>query len=98
MPLVDLYFTACATGAKITLGIGLPLLRTLGESLATFMIPSTDQMIDVPGESSESLRKWDHLLTVHSDGPDAYNCALPGFHCSTLNIINKVGITQEETE
>ncbi|KAJ9143812.1 Alpha-galactosidase [Pleurostoma richardsiae] len=23
------------------------------------------------------------------DGPDAYDCALPGFHCSTLNIINK---------
>lgn len=23
------------------------------------------------------------------DGPDAFDCALPGFHCSTLNIINK---------
>ena len=25
-----------------------------------------------------------------SDGPDAYNCELPGNHCSVLNIINKV--------
>lgn len=23
------------------------------------------------------------------DGPDAWDCGLPGFHCSTLNIINK---------
>jgi hypothetical protein len=24
-----------------------------------------------------------------SDGPDAWNCGLPGFHCSVTNIINK---------
>jgi alpha-galactosidase len=24
-----------------------------------------------------------------SDGPDAYNCELPGFHCSITNIFNK---------
>lgn len=23
------------------------------------------------------------------DGPDAWDCGLPGFHCSTLNILNK---------
>lgn len=25
------------------------------------------------------------------DGPDAFDCELPGFHCSVVNIINKVG-------
>jgi hypothetical protein len=24
-----------------------------------------------------------------SDGPDAWNCGLPGFHCSVTNIANK---------
>ena len=24
-----------------------------------------------------------------SDGPDAWNCGLPGFHCSVTNIMNK---------
>jgi hypothetical protein len=24
-----------------------------------------------------------------SDGPDAWNCGLPGFHCSITNIMNK---------
>ena len=24
-----------------------------------------------------------------SDGPDAWNCELPGFHCSITNIMNK---------
>ena len=28
-------------------------------------------------------------LIVCSDGPDAWNCNLPGFHCSVTNIMNK---------
>jgi hypothetical protein len=28
-------------------------------------------------------------LTVSSDGPDAWNCGIPGFHCSVTNIMNK---------
>jgi hypothetical protein len=28
-------------------------------------------------------------LKKSSDGADAFNCALPGFHCSVTNIANK---------
>lgn len=28
-------------------------------------------------------------LTTGSDGPNAWNCELPGFHCSITNIMNK---------
>lgn len=28
-------------------------------------------------------------LLLFSDGPEAWDCGLPGFHCSTLNILNK---------
>jgi len=29
------------------------------------------------------------LLTFTSEGPDAWDCRLPGFHCSVTNIMNK---------
>ena len=29
------------------------------------------------------------MLINHSDGTDAWNCGLPGFHCSVTNIMNK---------
>ncbi|KAI0124703.1 glycoside hydrolase family 27 protein [Xylariales sp. AK1849] len=32
------------------------------------------------------------------DGPDAWNCGLPGFHCSLLNIINKASFITSKTE
>lgn len=32
------------------------------------------------------------------DGPDAWNCALPGFHCSTLNILNKASFVPSKAQ
>lgn len=32
------------------------------------------------------------------DGPDAHDCGLPGFHCSTLNIINKAAFIVSKAE
>ena len=28
-------------------------------------------------------------LMIQGDGPDAWDCSLPGFHCSVTNIMNK---------
>lgn len=35
---------------------------------------------------------------LHSDGPDAWDCGLPGFHCSTLNIINKASFVTSKAQ
>lgn len=32
------------------------------------------------------------------DGPDAWDCGLPGFHCSTLNIINKASFVVSKAQ
>lgn len=32
------------------------------------------------------------------DGPDAFDCALPGFHCSTLNILNKASFITSKAQ
>lgn len=32
------------------------------------------------------------------DGPDAYNCELPGFHCSVTNILNKASFVPSKAQ
>lgn len=46
-----------------------------------FMIHGIDQMQDVPGKKQQS-EDWEIYLTTFSDGSDAFNCVLPGFHVS----------------
>lgn len=63
-----------------------------------FTTPSTGQTTAVLGKHISfahlyliAFSMFGSLLTreQHSDGPDAWDCGLPGFHCSTLNIMNK---------
>lgn len=88
MLLADRFSIRFATGVKITHGIGALLLRTRGESQAMSLIPGMSPMLDVLGKFSYKLR----MLTCadeDSDGANAWNCELPGFHCSVTNIMNK---------
>lgn len=46
---------------------------------------------------------FDHLdvrvfLISISDGPDAWNCGLPGFHCSVTNIMNKASFVVSKAQ
>lgn len=38
------------------------------------------------------------LLMLDSDGPDAWNCGLPGFHCSVTNIMNKASFVVSKAQ
>ena len=31
-------------------------------------------------------------------GDEGYNCALPGFHCSMMNIVNKMAAIQSKSQ
>ena len=46
------------------------------------------RMRDVLGKHFLEMSKQQKLI-ISSDGPDAWNCGLPGFHCSVTNIMNK---------
>jgi hypothetical protein len=37
-------------------------------------------------------------LTSSSDGPNAWNCGLPGFHCSVTNIMNKASFITSKAQ
>lgn len=81
MLLEDLSFTPCAIGEKILHGIGVQLQLTVGEYPAMCMTHSTGPILDVHGKKSQY-----NILTIYltsfSDGADAFDCALPGFHVS----------------
>ena len=38
------------------------------------------------------------LLTIPSEGPDAWDCRLPGFHCSVTNIMNKASFITSKAQ
>lgn len=70
-----------------------PLLRSLvalpGIALLTldFRGSTIANSWRISGDVYDSFDKPDDRCPC--DGPDAFDCALPGFHCSTLNILNK---------
>jgi hypothetical protein len=53
------------------------------------MIIGIYMMRDVLGMPSNALSGAKTYFEFNSDGPDAWNCELPGFHCSITNIFNK---------
>jgi len=61
------------------------------------MIRGIGQTQDVHGmESFTTL--FMRRLTSSSDGPDAWNCGLPGFHCSVTNIMNKASFITSKAQ
>lgn len=38
------------------------------------------------------------LANQSSDGADAWHCGLPGFHCSIINIMNKVAFVPSKAQ
>lgn len=97
MLLVDRFYTRFAIGEKIIPGIGAQLLRTAGGYRGISMITGIYMMRDVLGENSRQL-PIPEKLTVNSDGPNAWNCELPGFHCSITNIMNKVSFIVSKSQ
>lgn len=58
----------------------------------TSMIHSTGRMLAALGMAHRAHREKEREFSANkwiSDGENASDCAVPGFHCSTLNILNK---------
>jgi hypothetical protein len=53
-----------------------------------FMILGISRIRDALGAKFLEISQVEKLI-FSSDGPDAWNCGLPGFHCSVTNIMNK---------
>lgn len=75
----DLFYTLSATGEKTLHGIGVQPQRIAGEFLVMCMIHGIGLTQDVPGKKAQ-YKLSTACLTTFSDGPDAFNCVLPGFH------------------
>lgn len=52
---------------------------------------------DVLGKLSLLYNKEEHA-NWRSDGFNAWSCGLPGFHCSIMNILNKVAFIVSKAE
>jgi hypothetical protein len=60
------------------------------------MILGMNLMLDVHG--SYFLLDCFTMLISNSDGPEAWNCGLPGFHCSVTNIMNKASFVVSKAQ
>lgn len=98
MPPADPFCILFATGERTILGTGDRLLRIVGEFLVMFMILGIWQTQDVLGNILLQILGRIVKLMPSSDGPDAWNCGLPGFHCSVTNIMNKASFITSKAQ
>ncbi|ORY55287.1 glycoside hydrolase family 27 protein [Pseudomassariella vexata] len=87
------------TMAKALNATGRPILYSLcnwGEDYPWNWGPTIANSWRITGDVTDFYDRPDPRCPC--DGPDAWDCSLPGFHCSLLNIINKASFVVSKAE